>query len=561
RSHPACNQDPESHAGRHHQTDAGPCDAIYLGRPADAGTARGRDRPRQNQCLQATLMKKLSQSTKPSKVKERVADLNLVRDLSHQLSRVLHTLALKPRGILYYAHTVIRSEIFQIARRDDPDRYLHVVAFIAHQYDRLHDNLVDGLLASLRSFQNGARRAHKEQWYARQQQHHDTLKILLASLEHGVVGTLTTIGSSIEDRALSDAEKVTHIRALLVAHDTRSLLEDDPVAELKASLVSELGEDDYYTLLESQSVWIQNRMSPILRALTFQGEPGARKLVEAIEQFKNQDGAVDQSAPTGFLDPKERTAVNKDGKFRVSLYKALLFQHVQSEIKSGALNLEHSYKYRPLDDYLIDRARWQREKSQLIEHAGLEALVDPRKVLTALAEALYQQYLTTNQNIAEGKNPYITFRKTGDFSLATPKQDEHEAEPLQHYFPEHHVVPLVEVLATANRFSHDVDELQHPQQRYHRGTPSDATIYAGIIGIGCAIGLRRMMRISRGIHEEELEHTVNWHFTLDGLQAASDRVVRLMDQLELPNLMRRVPDRLHTSSDGQKFEVRVESLH
>lgn len=173
---------------------------------------------------------------------------------------------------------MIRAEIFQITRRDDPDRYLHVVAFIAHQYYRLHDNLVDGLLASLRSFQNGARRAHKEQCYARHQQQHDTLRILLASLEHGVVGTLTTIGSIAEDRALSDAEKVTRIRALLAAHDTRRLLEDMIAAELKASLVSELGEDDYYTILEAKSVWIQNRVSPVLRALTFQGEPGAREI-------------------------------------------------------------------------------------------------------------------------------------------------------------------------------------------------------------------------------------------------------------------------------------------
>jgi TnpA family transposase len=34
-----------------------------------------------------------------------------------------------------------------------------------------------------------------------------------------------------------------------------------------------------------------------------------------------------------------------------------------------------------------------------------------------------------------------------------------------------------------------------------------------------------------------------------------------MDRLELPNLSRRVPDKLHTSSDGQKFEVRVDSLN
>jgi hypothetical protein len=109
------------------------------------------------------------------------------------------------------------------------------------------------------------------------------------------------------------------------------------------------------------------------------------------------------------LDPEEQTAVNRDGKFRVSLYKALLFLHVKNGIKSGALNLEHSYKYRPLDDYLIDRDRWQRAKQQLIERAGLEGFVDPWKTLKELDEALYQQYLLTNRNIAEGKNPHIKF--------------------------------------------------------------------------------------------------------------------------------------------------------
>jgi hypothetical protein len=135
------------------------------------------------------------------------------------------------------------------------------------------------------------------------------------------------------------------------------------------------------------------------------------------------------------LDPEEKTAVNRDGKFRVSLYKALLFLHVQNGIKSGALNLEHSYKYRPLDDYLIDRDRWQRAKQQLIERAGLEGFVDPRKTLKELDEALYQQYLLTDRNIAEGKNPHIKFKKNGGFTLSTPKQEESDAEPLQQYSP------------------------------------------------------------------------------------------------------------------------------
>ena len=264
----------------------------------------GQDTPGRTSPYKLTLMKKLSQSTKPSKVKERVADLDLVKGLHLQLSRALQALALKPEGIRYYAYKVIRSKIFQLIRRNDADRYLHLLAFIAHQYYRLEDNLVDTLLASLRSFHNGAIGEHKEECYARREQQQQALQTLLSGLERGLVGTLTTIGSITEDRALSDAEKVTRIRALLATPETRRLLDKDPRAELKMSLVNELDKDDYYKILEAKSIWIQNRVSSILKALTFQGEPGARKLVDAIEHFKEKDGAVDKSAPTGFLGPR-----------------------------------------------------------------------------------------------------------------------------------------------------------------------------------------------------------------------------------------------------------------
>lgn len=74
--------------------------------------------------------------------------------------------------------------------------------------------------------------------------------------------------------------------------------------------------------------------------------------------------------------------------------------------------------------------------------------------------------------------------------------------PYRQFFPERHFVPLVEVLATVNRFSHDVDELQHPQHQYHHGKPSEATIYAGMIGIGCAIGIAynaQQQNLNRGL--------------------------------------------------------------
>jgi len=71
-----------------------------------------------------------------------------------------------------------------------------------------------------------------------------------------------------------------------------------------------------------------------------------------------------------------------------SLYKVFLFQAITTAIKSGDLNVEQSYKYRPMDTYLIDKDRWQREKGHLLERAGLTEFTDPASVLATLNSAL-----------------------------------------------------------------------------------------------------------------------------------------------------------------------------
>ena len=103
-----------------------------------------------------TLLKKMSQSTRPSKVKERVTDLALLKGLCESLKTIFHALKLNQEGIRYNATGVIKSEIFQMVRRVDEDRYLHIIAFIAYQYYRLQDNLVDVLLTSVQSYQKSA---------------------------------------------------------------------------------------------------------------------------------------------------------------------------------------------------------------------------------------------------------------------------------------------------------------------------------------------------------------------------------------------------------------------
>ena len=241
-----------------------------------------------NAAYKLTLMKKLSQSTKPAKVKERVADLQLVEARYRLLKPVLDHLTLGQDGIQYYAYGVIKAQIFQLTRRTERERYLHLIAFIAHQYYRLHDNLVDVLLTSLQSFHNSALREHKDQCYVRREQRNESLKVLVGFLDHGVLETLAQIGAVAKNSELTDAEKVQRICALLTDNQVTQSLDPEQLAELKATLVTELSEEDYYLILSSKSVRMQNRVGPILKAVTFLAEPSAKDLHRAMETFQAQ---------------------------------------------------------------------------------------------------------------------------------------------------------------------------------------------------------------------------------------------------------------------------------
>ena len=507
-----------------------------------------------------TLLKNLSQSTKPSKIKERTDDLSYIVELYNSLSPILSVLNLGYEGIRYFANSVIKADIFQLNQRSEEDRYVHVIAFIAHQYYRLQDNLVDTLLSTVNSFQNGAKRDHKDWCYEQRKNQFGSLKILAVSLDVNVFDVLSQIREITQNDKADAISKLDRICKLLDTHNDNIPATEQRWKALTQNLKNETGDSRYYDILEKRSVRLQNRVGPIIRTLNFDEKTGP-SIVEAISYFKNKNGTISKNAPLGFLESAEQAAVSRDGKFRPSLYKAFFFIHVADAIKSGKINLQHSYKYRPMDDYLIEKQRWDGEKESLMARAGLSKYADSKPVLDKLDKALYQQYEKTNQHIDSGKNIYLKIKSGGDFTVATPKKEDQATEILRPYFPERHFVPLPEILSTVNAHTEFLEEFQHWQQRFSRSRPADKILYAGVVGLGCAIGIPKMGQISPQINETSLQHAINWYFSLDNIRGANDKIVAFMDKMELPNIYRREKNRLHTASDGQKFEVRADSLN
>ena len=152
-------------------------------------------------------------------------------------------------------------------------------------------------------------------------------------------------------------------------------------------------------------------------------------------------------------------------------------------------------------------------------------------------------------------------RGDGRFHVGTPKRDEPEASSLSAFFPERRYISLLEVLATVDRATDFLGEFEHWRLQSRRAPPSKKLLFAGIIGYGCAIGPRKLAQISKQLDENALGNAVNWYFSLDNVRGGNDRILRFVDQLELPKVCQPPGAALHTSSDGQKFEVAVDSLN
>ncbi len=111
-----------------------------------------------------TLLKKINQSTKPSKIKENIKDLQMLKALFDKLRPFINKLKLSSEVIRYYSQILIKSQIFQIKRRDK-NKYLLIICFIINQYYSLNDILIEKLIQTTQSNTNSCLKIHKENFY------------------------------------------------------------------------------------------------------------------------------------------------------------------------------------------------------------------------------------------------------------------------------------------------------------------------------------------------------------------------------------------------------------
>lgn len=244
-----------------------------------------------------------------------------------------------------------------------------------------------------------------------------------------------------------------------------------------------------------------------------------------------------------------------------SLYKCLLFLRVAEAIKAGQLNLRYSYRYRAIQDYLIDKQHWQQNKAQLLRETGLLAFADGDAYLKSLEKVVDDRYTQVNERFLAGDNPYMSVDDKGYCRVRTPSIDADKKSFISSTLSQNGYVPILQVLREVNRVSGFIQSFKHLSPKRHKMKPTEEVLMAGIVGNGCNIGISKLASISAGIREHTLHNTVTWYFDINNIRSANRKIIDVIHRLALANNYLNQPSVIHSSSDGRKVNVAVDCLH
>lgn len=506
--------------------------------------------------------KKISQSERPGEIKASLVLFDSLSPYFDTIQPIAQALNLSDSAISYYAYKV--RQLRNVQLKSHRERHLYLICLVIHQYRVWQDTFVDILLSSVRAAQNATNKTRQQLYFASNRQRKAaTLLALESRADYRMQVEAIRL---ITRQPVDDADKLRAIEGILAADLTLTADQEELVSQL-AGETNRSDDEDFRRLFAGRFLWLNLRVGALLTRLRFNAQTSERPLLDAVLAYRQGRGGLTQPADElSWLAEAERKALyvtDSQGHpvFQKQLYKVLLFEAVAEGLKSGRMNLTHSYRYRSLEEYLIDKSTYLANRNELLRDCGLAPFADIKALLAKLKDELDAQYQQTNTRSISGQNDHLTFNALKKPVIGTPKVHETDTSVISPYFAAVRYISVLDLLADVERSAPYLSQIEHLGGKYAKTRPSAETFFAAIVALGCNIGIDKMANISKGVKRSTLQLAADLYLTADSLKQANDQLVTFKNQLALPELHRQNADGLHTSSDGQKFLVTEESLN
>lgn len=465
---------------------------------------------------------------------------------------------LDDNGIAHLAYIFKTSDVYQFKKMDYSRRYLYLCCFIVFQYKYFQDHFIQ-LFQNLISTENNRESREEKDFIYGLYRDKDLARIKINKNYHQIA---LKMNKALEE--ISESENIEKLRFVDVGFpELVSEMNSYIEFENKVKRIKEDYTKSHYVSMENEIRRALRKIESFFYDLDIEFTKKNSKLARAYRFLVETDGKIIHPYIKFLKIEDQKHIIIKNGcLYNPYLYKYFLFTYMSRSIKSGEISFNNSNEFKNLREHLIPKDEWIKTRVEVLKKLELPSRGDINRILGDLKEELDSRYFSLNEKIIKGDVEKLRISETGRVIVSTPGVDNFEDRyALLQYLPQDQYVSLIDVLRTVNEATGFTSHLNHHQLRKPKSNPSIESYLAAIIGIGCHIGPRKICRISKNIESAEVENIVKWHLHPDHLYKANDAIINFLNTLSLPQVYRRNPSDLHTSSDGQKWPVAVDSVH
>ncbi|HCY35509.1 MAG TPA: Tn3 family transposase, partial [Candidatus Margulisbacteria bacterium] len=477
-----------------------------------------------------------------------------IQSLYQLTQKLLPELGISSESVKYYASLVSYYSVYKLKRLNDWIVYVYLLCFVYHRYQRVNDNLINTLIYNIRRYMDEAKDTAKERVYECHTEINQNMK------KAGQVLKIFT------DDNIATNTPFQNIQATAFAILERQKLE---VIADQLSTKAKFDETSFqWEHIDKLAGQFKRHLRSILLMVDFAAPLIRDPLIEAINFLKlvflkgRPLGQYPSTAlPTKFMpDSIKRYIYDHEQKtLLVDRYEFLVYRLLRNGLEAGDIFCRDSVRYRSFEDDLIDEQQWQ-QKEKLIADVGLNSLNQPiQEHLAELEQRLEERIVEVNRRIASGENEYLQIKKRGSHSRWI-LQYLRDTDPVNHpFFDALKQIEIGNILHFVNQHCRFIDAFEHLLGRYAKQVRDDRILVACLIAWGTNMGLGRMGEIS-DIDYSLLAGTSDNFIRLETLKEANDRVSNAISKLSIFRHYD-IDEVIHSSSDGQKFETRTNTIN
>ena len=471
----------------------------------------------------------------------------------------LITASLSQESGKYYASLVKYYTHYKLRRMPKGAARLYLLCFALHQFRQVNDNLIETFIYLVSQFDKQAK-----------------------------AFAIEAMGKATSDINLN-LQAAGKVLNLFV---DESIAEDSPFADVKMKAFSILDRENFASVsdylhnatfdklafeweyLAKLSMTIKRNLRHLFCELDFAGRVQDAPLISAIVSLqkilRNHQPLhhVDKTVFPKDLIPKQlrryfyelaNTSEGEGKSLDMDRYEFLVYRLLRNGLESGDVFVHHSHEYRQFEDDLISDARWS-ESSAILTEIGRPILLAPiERTLDDFRKALDTKFAEVNQRISDSVNQHIKITGEGEkkrWKLIYPTEKVQTNHSFYAQLPGIAIADLMRFVAKETKF---LDTFNHVLGRYAKSTPSPREVLACVVAFGTNMGLVKMAEVS-GISYATLLSTSQNLLRPETLHLANDAISNATASLPAFELFN-IRDEVHSSSDGQRMETKIDTFN